>query len=414
MNIVGIIAEYNPFHNGHLYHLQQSQKITNSDYTIVVMSPNFVQRGAPAITDKWARTKMALLSGVDLVIELPTPYATASAEFFAKASISLLHHTGITDYVCFGSESNNIIAFEKIAHILNDEPPKFKELLKQNLSTGSTFPKARASALSQYFHNIEELHSLYKDFNAIISSPNNILGIEYIKALKKINSNIVPYTLQRTAANYHEDNINGSIASATAVRKHMQIYGIKSVVNSVPLESYDILTNCLNQQYVDFEDLSKFLAYRLLFSTKSELKNIVGITEGIENRIFDVFKTTQNITEMVSRIKSKRFTQTAIQRMLLNILLQITKDDFKEFEDKGGPLYIRVLGFRKSSQHLLTEIKKRSTLPLVMNVKQDYRKLTPVAQKMLDIEIRSTNIYSAMQRSTNHYNLDFTQPLVVI
>lgn len=414
MNIVGIVAEYNPFHNGHLYHLEKSKQITDSDFVIAVMSPNFVQRGAPALTDKWTRTQMALLSGVDLVIELPTPYACSSAEFFANASVSLLHHTGIVDYISFGSESNNIELLGCIANILNDEPTKFKELLRDNLQNGSTFPKARANALSEYCSSISSLGISLQELKRAISTPNNILGIEYIKALKKLNTNIVPMTLQRTAANYHDNSINGNIASATAIRHHLETSALNSISNTVPSHSYNLLNKTNDQGSVNYTKLSEFLNYRLLFSNKEDLRNIVGVAEGIENRILSVFTKTQTLDEMIAGIKSKRFTQTAIQRILMNIILQITKEDFYSFEDHGGPAYVRVLGFRRSSQMLLAKIKKESSLPLVMNVKRDYPNLSPIAKKMIDIEIRCTNIYSALYYNDPRYNLDLTHPIVII
>lgn len=416
MNVVGIVAEYNPFHNGHLYHLDKSKILTQSNYTIVVMSPNFVQRGAPAISDKWTRTKMALLCGADLVIELPTLYATASAEFFSKASVSLLHHTGIVDYISFGSESNNITLLNVIANILSHEPDRFKQLLKENLNSGVNFPRARAKALIEYCNLVPNMSNLETEIKKAIQTPNNILGIEYLKALNKLNSNIIPSTLQRKGSSYHSEHITGPTSSATAIRTEINKGNWKSAAKVMPKNSYNLLHNGIYpiQRCVEYKDLSPFLCYRLLFSSATELKTIMGITEGMENRILSVFHKTQNIEEMIPAIKSKRFTQTTIQRILLNIILQTTKKDFYEFEQKGGPQYIRVLGFRKSSSHLLTRLKANATLPLVMNVNRDYLALPPLGQKMLDLEIRSTNIYASLQDSTDNFNLDLTHPLVIV
>ena len=416
MNVVGIVAEYNPLHNGHLYHLEQSKLLTGANYTIVVMSPNFVQRGAPAITNKWVRSKMALLSGADLVIELPTPYATASAEFFSHASISLLHHTGIVNNLSFGSESNNLDLLKQVAHILSDEPKEFKELLKTNLDQGVSFPRARAKALIDYCHFIPNLSNYASKIPEIIQTPNNILGIEYLKALNKLNSTIRPWTLQRKGASYHQEHLSGQLSSATAIRKQIYKGNSDEVALSMPKACYKLLCKDSGglDRCVHYKDLSPFLSYRLLFSSPNDLGGIMGITEGMENRILKAFGQTQEIEKMIPLIKSKRFTQTTIQRILLNIILQITKKDFSRFEKQGGPQYIRVLGFRKSSDHLLTKLKAHATLPIVMNLSKDYNTLGPLGRQMLDLEIRSTNVYSSLQSPTNNMNLDYTHPLVII
>ena len=416
MDVLGVVAEYNPFHNGHLYHLEASRKSTQSNHTIVVMSPNFVQRGAPAITDKWTRTRMALLSGVDMVIELPTPYATASAEAFSSASVSLLHHTRIVDSINFGSESNNIDLLGQIAHIFTLEPLAFRHLLKNQLDSGLNFPRARAKALVDYSYTVPTLSQLIPEIKQIIEAPNNILGIEYLKALERLNSPIIPCTLQRKGSNYHSSELTSATSSATAIRNELRKGEWQALESVMPQSSYDLLHKSMDPsvKHVSYEDLSAFLCYRLLFSTAKDLQSIVGINEGMENRILSAFGTTNDIMDITRVIKSKRFTQTALQRMLLSIVLQLTKEDFHEFENHGGPQYIRILGFRRSSAHLLTKLKAKATLPLVMNVKKDYESLSPLGKKMLDIEIRSTNVYSALQYADNNYNLDFTHPLVIV
>lgn len=409
MSIVGIIAEYNPFHNGHFYHLQQAKGLTNASHAVVIMSPNFVQRGAPAISNKWVRTKMALLSGADLVIELPTPYAIASAEFFAAASVSLLHHTGIVTALNFGSESNNIDLLTQISKILVQEPDPFKVLLKENLDTGINFPSARAKAFIDYAQFIPDLSNHLSEIEEIIQTPNNILGIEYLKALNKLNSPIVPTTLKRKGAGYHESKLSQDFSSATAIRHEISKGNLEGIASSMPKDCYELLAK--DSKAID---LSSFLCYRLLFSTPNDLRRIMGITEGMENRILNTFKATQNINEIAEGIKSKRFTQTTTQRMLLNIILQISKADFNRFQAQGGPQYIRVLGFRKSADHLLTQLKAKATLPIVMNIPRDYENLPPLARQMLDLEIRSTNLYSAAQSSSHRMNLDYTTPLVIV
>ncbi|NLI88981.1 MAG: nucleotidyltransferase [Epulopiscium sp.] len=403
MNIVGVVAEYNPFHNGHFYQLKKAKELTNSKYSVIVMSPNFVQRGGPAIIDKWARTRMALSNGADLVIELPTPYATASAEFFAQASVSLLDNCGIVSHINFGSESNNIELITKISRILLDEPREFKDLLKYHLDQGLSFPAARAKALSIYGPEIEET----------IGSPNNILAIEYIKALIKLKSNIIPTTIERLGSDYHSTSIIDHMPSATAIRSNVEVNNWQDIDKSMPSNCYKLLYEN-KDRLVSYKDLSDFLTYRLLFSSPNDLKEITGITEGMENRIFNAFSNNNSIEEIVKDSKSKRFTQTSIQRMLLSIILDIKKSDFEEFNSASGHHYIRVLGFKKSSAHLLGSLKRESKLPLVTNVAKDYNNLSPIGKKMLDLEILSSNLYFSLKNSKDSYNLDYTQPIIKI
>lgn len=207
--MLGIITEYNPFHNGHKLHIEKSKFKTNSKHCIVVMSGNFVQRGEPALIDKYIRTKMALLNGADLVIELPIIYATASAELFSLGAVDTLNKTGIVNKICFGSEAGDLKYFLEVADILADEPPNYKEILLEHLNQGISYPRARMLSLGQI---------LNKDLS-FLEEPNNILSIEYLKGLKKINSNISVHTIQREQAHFHSKDTTGSIASATAIRK---------------------------------------------------------------------------------------------------------------------------------------------------------------------------------------------------
>ena len=409
MNVVGIIAEYNPFHNGHLYHLKQAKALTRCSYAVVVMSPNFVQRGAPAITNKWARTKMALESGADLVIELPTPYATASAEFFARASVSLLSHTGIVSALNFGSEANEIGLLTEVAAILVAEPAEFKLRLKEHLGTGMSFPSARAKALIQYAQSVPNLSIHAKEIQAIIGTPNNILGIEYLKALNALGASITPSILRRKGAAYHQHDLSGQLSSATAIRGEIYKGNWDQVRDAIPGVTYDLLAKDTKAK-----DLWPFLAYPLLFSTPEDLRQIAGVSEGLENRILKVFQKAKSMTDMITGIKSKRFTQTTIERILLSIILQLTKEDFNTFEAAGGPQYIRLLGFRKSSSHLLTELTAKATLPVLMNIGKDHKALGPLGQQMLSFEIRATNLYNALDGSPDALGQDYTQPLVII
>ena len=238
MRVLGLITEYNPFHNGHLYHLEESKKITNSDFTVVVMSGNYVQRGEPAIVDKWTRTKMALEAGADLVLELPVVYATSSAEFFAFGAISILHHSNITDCISFGSELGSIDLLSQIADFLFFESDHYKMKLKAYVSKGLAFPLARNKALISEFID-KKINIPKEELNKILSSSNNILAIEYLKALKLLKSPIEVFTIKRQGASYNSTQLDSIFASATGIRNSLKNndYSIlyKTMPKNVPI-----------------------------------------------------------------------------------------------------------------------------------------------------------------------------------
>jgi predicted nucleotidyltransferase len=417
MKTVGLITEYNPFHNGHLYHIQKSKEITKADYVVVIMSGNFVQRGEPAIINKWVRTKMALDAGADLVIELPVMYATASAEFFAFGAIQLLHQMGIVDCVCFGSEKGDLQLLLQISNILSCEPPRFKTLLKNQMDEGLAFPIARSRALQKFISENKEHQIDIQDLDTLLSSPNNILGIEYLKALQKLNSTIIPYTITRKQAHYHSEHITGNIASATAIRKVILSNNLDQLYHIMPKKSVELLVESLEigNGPVLFDDFSSILQYLLRTLSPRDLRQFMEIEEGMENRILRASATHFLITELSSAVKTKRYTFTRIQRALLHILLQIKTDTFWKFHLNGGPQYIRILGFRKQSQPLLARLKKESSLPVISNVKSAFRSLENLSKEMLQQEISTTDIYYLCVPKPNQRvtGKEFTSPLVI-
>lgn len=409
MKVVGLIAEYNPFHIGHKIHIEESKRITGADYCVVVMSGNFVQRGEPAIVDKWTRTKIALNCGADMVIELPIAFSTASAEFFSMAAISLLENTGIVNYVCFGSESGEITELDKVASVLWAESDEFKYLLNQYLKQGMNFPKARAHAIEDY---------LTKDAAIIIKSPNNILGVEYLKALKKIKSTIEPFTIKRIGADYHDEIAHQIIASATAIRKYiMQDSELDALHNMVPPVSYEFLSKAIKNKTspIFLGDFFALLKYNLLTSKPSMLNEILDITEGLENRILSAIQQVASMDELIDSIATKRYTRTKIHRALLHILLNIDKKSFNVFTYNGYAQYIRVLGFNSNAQILMKQLKEKAKLPIIVNVKDARKNLTSLQKKMLDQEILATNIYNAviLDKFGVQCKNDFTQPIVI-
>lgn len=405
--VLGIIAEYNPFHNGHLYHLENSKKITNCNYSIAIMSGNFTQRGSTSIINKWEKTKIALLNGIDLVIELPVLYSISSAENFADGSIKILNSLGIVDYISFGSENGNIDILEKIANILYYEPKEFKDYLSYELSKGLSFPKARENALLIYLNQD-------KTYSNILSSPNNILGIEYLKALQKYKSNIKPICISRFKSEYNSTNFSNNFASSTAIRNLVNNENFDIIKNLVPPNSYSILMdNIKNGHFVsDFNIFEKEILYILRKMSIEEISNLPDISEGLEFSIKNAVNSCNSICDLFNSIKSKRYTQTRIQRILLYALLGITKNDMAI--SKNTIPYIRILGFNKNGENLISEIsKKNPELKLITSVKKFIDNNSDnTLMKLLNKDIFATNVYTLGFEHSYFNNLDFKNSII--
>ncbi|MCI9177902.1 MAG: nucleotidyltransferase [Clostridia bacterium] len=334
--VLGIIAEYNPFHNGHLYHIQESIKQAKADSAICVISGNFVQRGNTSIINKWTKTKMAILNGADLVIELPTVYSTSSAENFAEGAIKLLNSLGIVDIVSFGMETNDLATLNNIANVLYEEPKEYITMLNHELGKGLSFPKARENALMVYLNDV-------KRYVNVMQGANNILAIEYLKALKKQKSTLTPIGIKREKVLYHDEMIVDDFASATAIRKMISNRQFDDIRKVIPHSSYVLLGQELKKGHYVL-DLSKFqkeIIYVLRKMTIEEIKNLPDVSEGLENAIKTAADSCNNIIDLVNMIKSKRYTQTRIQRILVYALLGITQK-MMETSKKTIP-YVRIL-----------------------------------------------------------------------
>lgn len=388
MNVTGIITEYNPLHNGHLYHIKESKKLTNCDGLICVMSGNFVQRGTPALIDKWSRAQTALKNGIDLVIELPTIYSLSSAEFFAFGAVSLLNNLGIVNNLCFGSESGDIAIIKQISDILIKEPENFKLQLKSYLDKGTSYPIARSKALSSLFENDSSITD-------VLSSSNNILGIEYCKSLIKLNSNIRPYTIQRKGSAYNSINIENKFCSATSIRKHLKEKdnSIDLLVEKVPLNSFNIIKNMYSKNSLTFEDsLLSFLKFKI-FTCENKLENLPDVSEGLHNKIYKSLHESNTYKELISRIKSKRYTQTRINRILCQYFVGFDNYNTKILRTLSCP-YARVLGFNKRGREILRELKNTSLIPI-------YIKLPKDLSDTLELDIQATKAYSLINKSVS-------------
>ena len=405
--ILGIITEYNPFHNGHVHHLEVSQQATKTDFSVAVMSGNFVERGDTSLVNKWVKTEMALKGGVDLVIELPTIYSISSAENFADGAIKILNSLGIVDYVSFGSESGEIDPLNQIASILYKEPKDFSELLKSGLKSGVSYPKARELALSQYFGSSKK----YAD---ILNSPNNILAIEYLKSLKKHRSHIIPVTVKRDYSEYNSKKIKQGIASATAIRE--MIKKNKNVHYVVPFETYELLEEAKNAGQIipDLSVYEKEIIYTLRKLTLTEIANIPDVSEGLENKIKQAANNCNRLDDLIASIKSKRYTQTRIQRILLYALLSITEKDINS--SKRVTPYIRVLGFNKHGKRIISAIAAANPkLNIIVSVKKfmEQSNNTPL-RNMMAKDILATNIYTLGYKTNPIANLDYTHKVIEI
>ncbi len=405
--VIGIVAEYNPFHNGHLYHITKSIEQTNSDYVVCVISGNFVQRGNTSIIDKWTKAKMAMANGADLVIELPTVYSTSSAENFAEGAIKILNELGIVDTISFGMETSDISTLNNIANVLYQEPKDYVTMLNHELSKGISFPKARENALMMYLNDI-------KRYANVLAGSNNILAIEYLKAMKKLKSPLKPVGIQRQKVFYNDDFIVDDFASATAIRKMIVNRQFDDIMKVMPRSSYILLAQELRQGHYVL-DLSKFqseILYKLRSMTIEEIKELPDVSEGLENAIKNAANSCNNIIDFVNIVKSKRYTQTRIQRILIYALLGITQK-MMDTSKKVTP-YIRVLGMNESGKRLISEaMTKNPKLNLVTSVKKYMNESKNKALKeMLQTDIYATNVYTLGYEKDSWANLDYTNKIV--
>lgn len=411
--VLGIIAEYNPFHNGHMYHLQKAKEQSGAKYCICVMSGNFVQRGNTSIVNKWKKAEMALLNGVDLVIELPTIYSVASAEGFSLGAIKLLNNLKIVDAISFGTETSDFAALNNISSIVNEEPMKYKSILNSELKKGLSFPKARENALMLYLND-------NKRYDNILNTPNNILAIEYLKALKKIKSIIQPIPIKREKVYYNDNVIVDEFASATAIRKLLKNEEFSEIRKVVPKSTYQILEKEteLGNVILDLSRYEKEIIYNLRRMTVSEIAELPDVNEGLEHSLKNAANYSNDITNLINIVKTKRYTVTRIQRILICVLLGITKRDVG-MAKKTEP-YIRVLGFNEKGKELISRINKQNPKATVITSvkkfqdKNNNNKNSKIYKRLLDIDIFSTNVYTMACKSESLANLDYTKNMVIL
>ncbi len=388
MKISAIISEYNPFHKGHLHHINYTKEVTGCDALVCIMSGSFMQRGIPAIVDKWKRAEMAIMAGADLIIELPAVFSVSSAEFFAKGAIDILTDTQIVDYLSFGSESGDITLIEELAHILADEPREYKVLLKKKIKEGLPFAKARSIALISYLSNKSDTYIDYENLEKVINSPNNILAIEYCKALRRRGSAIKPITLQRVGDGYNDPMPVSEYASATALRNVLKEGKLESIAHYVPYSTFQAL-KAMNEAFYNFvhtEDMFPYLKYKLLLN--KNLHRLPDVREGLDNKLYNEVRNAATLKDLIEGSKSKRYTYTRLSRILCQYFIGFESYPIETLRN-SAPDYIRILAFNDRGRAILKEMKDKSTLNIITKIPKE-------PTDMLKIDLQSTAAYSIL------------------
>ena len=410
MHVTGLITEYNPFHNGHLFHLKKARETAGADYTAVVMSGSFVQRGAPAVFDKYSRTRAALLSGADLVFEMPAPFSTASAREFASYAVALFTALGAVDSICFGSECGEIEPILRTARLLNEESEPFKKRLQDFLKEGKTFPEARSAALAE--EGAEEAK--------LLSAPNNILGVEYCQAVLRQRSPLSCFTIKREGNGYHDPSLNGALGSALAVRQALQSgTDVQALRFLLPDPSFDSVCRSIP---VFLDDFSGLLNYRLL--TEQEPERYAEIRPELAARIKKLAPGFASFDQRIKELKSRQLTYTGVSRGLIHLILGIEQRQMDLFKEAGFAPYARILGFRKSAAPLLRRIKENSSIPVISKLAGAEKRLDPAGAAMLACEIQSSHLYQnvrcekaasgAFPGRTAVFQNEYTQPVLIL
>lgn len=401
MKCAGIIAEFNPLHNGHAYLIKKVKEITNVDLIVVVMSGSFTQQGNIAIHNKYVRAKNAIISGADIVIELPTTYALSSAEYFAKGAVNILDKLNIIDFLCFGSEDGNVEALQNIADVLINDSNKIWENIREELKQGQSFAKTRANVLSKYFN---------EEIITILNKPNNILAIEYLKALNELKSKIVPVTIKREISSFNENSLNineKGYTSATSIRnavKLKQLENLKEYVPDCVLEDLQNIKPLFNEEIFQLIK-TKIISYGT--DSKYKIETINEVTEGLENKILKEINNTNSFEELVEKINSKRYTQGKIKRILINILLDINK----EFAKKSFEFpYAHILKISNKAKENLGDIFKNSKIPIITSyTAKNINGLPENIKSMIELDIIASNIHSSL--SNEDMYIDYTNKL---
>ncbi len=408
MKVCGIIAEYNPIHSGHLFHITQSRKVSDADFIIAVISGSYVQRGEPAFYDKYTRTRSALRAGADVVIEMPAAVSLGSSEYFAKGAIDILNSTNTVSSLSFGSECNDIMSLSKAASILSDEPEDLSSLIKSRLSSGMNYSAALCSSVTEIF----------PELSGILGNPNNNLGIDYLKALNKTGSSIVPFTVQRTGLGYHETSPTDSHPSATMLRELIMSNEYDKALSYLPQElllsfNADADNTQSFRHFLSADDFSEILAFRLIYSDREILQHIPDTNDDFINRLIRCKNDFTDFLSFAACLKRKNITLSRINRILFRLILGINDEinDFISFSETAP--YIRILGMKQSAGPLVKEIKKNAVVPVICKAYSDSKSLSGMAEKLFNIDENAYRLYRRIYTS-KYKNLTLPESGVVI
>ena len=399
MKSVGIIAEYNPFHNGHAYQLQKAKEASGADFAVAVMSGDFVQRGEPAMFEKRLRARWALENGADMVIALPAPFALASAEAFALGGVMLLSKSGIADSIAFGSECGDTDLLCRAADVLNNEPDELKALIRSNISRGLSYPDARAFG-----------ESLPPELASVFSSPNDILGIEYIRAIRRIDATLQPIAIGRTGVAHDSAHTCGGFTSASNIRRLIVSGESKHIKSYIPEGIYEDMLSVLGRTApIMLQSLSRETVYALRRMSKEQLKSLPDVTEGLENLLYSPCRKYADIGSVLTAVKSRRYTMARLKRICMCALLGIYGSPLKKLDS----LFIRVLGIRREAQSLLSALHEKSELPVFTRY-GDVSKLNERQSELMALEVRCADIAALGRPSPSPVKSDFSYPLIIV
>lgn len=374
MKICACVAEYNPLHLGHLKHIDYIKSTLGAEKLIVIMSGNFTQRGEPAVLNKFKRARHAILAGADLVVELPTVFATANAEIFAKGAIKIIDSLNVVDSICFGVESGEKQSYIELANAMNNESKEFKRALKEQLDSGVSLAKAKFLALKSLGCEYDE---------SLIGSPNNILGLEYVKALKKLKSNIEIFPMLRDG-DHNNLSLKKGITSASSIRECLKSGTIKKAKK-----------NLLPFVFKDLKDypflFDKLIMSNVIRTSAEEMSNISDCTEGLENRIKALAKDSISLDALIDKVSTKRYTKTRIRRILTACLLGISKNFIDEC--LSNPLYAKVLAVNSESMDLISLLSKNSSVPILTR-KSDLSNLKRTAESCFNLDVLANDLYN--------------------
>ncbi|PLX88352.1 MAG: nucleotidyltransferase [Desulfuromonas sp.] len=397
MRAVGLITEYNPFHNGHLHHLRESLRLADGEVSVAVMSGHFLQRGEAALFDKWRRTELALAAGVDLVLELPFPWACNSAPLFARGAVQALNGLGGIDALCFGSEAGELEPLQLCAQLLREHEGTIAERTAQLLRQGISYPVARAEVVAELTDN--------QYLAGLLAQPNNILGIEYLRALNDTACEIRPLTIQRIGAGYHDRAVVNEIASATGIR-HLLQQG-QPVAELLPEKVTALMRQWLPAGLIEEDFLFRLLLARINQGADS-LRPLYQIGDGLENRLVEVAEQAADYADFVDGVKSRQWTRTRIQRILCYLLNEVQAEQMEAFLEHG-PLYLHLLGCSAAGEQFLAYCRRKSELPIASNYSRIYAllkryygsgsRLHRVALQLLELELRATRNYTLLMNN---------------